>query len=73
MGLCTVPGVAYISEMTTLKLSPMLNSCSSLFISLGTLFIYFLGFIIEVCLNIYNRVSKNDSKKDSKKNCTTYK
>lgn len=47
MGLCTVPGVAYISEMTTLKLSPMLNSCSSLFISLGTLFIYFLGFIIE--------------------------
>ncbi|XP_051174505.1 facilitated trehalose transporter Tret1-like isoform X2 [Leptopilina boulardi] len=47
MGLCTVPGVAYISEMTTIKLSPTLNSCSSLFISLGTLFIYFLGYIIE--------------------------
>ncbi|XP_033225676.1 facilitated trehalose transporter Tret1-like [Belonocnema kinseyi] len=47
MGLCTVPGVAYISEITTIKLAPTLNSCSSLFISLGMLLIYFLGYVIE--------------------------
>ncbi|XP_043279052.1 facilitated trehalose transporter Tret1-like isoform X2 [Venturia canescens] len=46
-GLASTPACVYLAEISIPRYTAMLTTCSSLFISIGIMLIYFLGFIIK--------------------------